>query len=172
MVKIPVINNDEEYKFIFKQLKNIFPVVDISGADISRLCFESYDPDIYINLDSEKFIPEYSQTAIETINLGTITNIALIDNDEIANRLIKWFKSKFDNSARNSSLYKLAIAFNDFGINKMICERYLYSFVESDFNEKEINQLINSAYKNTANFGTKFFEDKEKETDRIRCIKW
>lgn len=162
LVKIPVINNDEEYKFIFKQLKNIFPVVDISGADISRLCFESYDPDIYINLDSEKFIPEYSQTAIETINLGTITNIPLIDNDEIANRLIKWFKSKFDNSARNSSLYKLAIAFNDFGINKMVCERYLYSFVESDFNEKEINQLINSAYKNTANFGTKFFEDKEK----------
>jgi hypothetical protein len=162
LVKIPVIGSDEDYKFIFKQLKNIFPTLDVSGADISRLCFESFDPDIYINLDSEKFIPDYSAKTIETINLGSITNIPLIDGDEIANRLIKWFKSKFDSSNRNSSLFKLASAFNDFGINKMICERYLYSFSQTDFNEKEILSLINSAYKNTSNFGTKFFEDKEK----------
>jgi hypothetical protein len=162
LVKIPIIKNDAEYKNIYKQLCIIFPDLDTSGSDISRLCFESYDPDIYINLDSEKFIPNYPNNAVEVINLGTITNIPLIDNDEIANRLIKWFKSKFDNSARNSSLFKLAIAFNDFGINKMICERYLHSFIEKDFNENEINSLINSAYKNTSNFGSKQFEDKSK----------
>lgn len=162
LVKIPVIKDDAEYKLIFKQLKTIFPDLDDSGSDISRLCFESYDPDIYINLDSEKFIPEYPSVSIENIALGTITNIPLIDNDEIANRLIKWFKSKFDSSARNSSLFKLAIAFNDFGVSKMICERYLHSFVEKDFTENEINALINSAYKNTENFGSKQFEDKVK----------
>lgn len=162
LVKIPIIKNDAEYKSIYKQLCIIFTDLDTSGSDISRLCFESYDPDIYINLDSEKFIPTYPENAIEVINLGTITNIPLIDNDEIANRLIKWFKSKFDTSARNSSLFKLAIAFNDFGVNKMICERYLHSFIEKDFNENEINSLINSAYKNTANFGSKQFEDKSK----------
>lgn len=87
LVKIPVIQNDAEYKNIFKQLKELFPTLDDSGSDISRLCFESYDPDIYINLDSEKFIPTYPSQAIEVISLGTITNIPLIDNDEIANRL-------------------------------------------------------------------------------------
>lgn len=162
LVKIPVIKDDAEYKLIFKQLKNIFPTLDDSGSDISRLCFESYDPDIYINLDSEKFIPTYPTVSVENIALGTITNIPLIDNDEIANRLIKWFKVKFDSSARNSSLFKLAIAFNDFGVSKMICERYLHSFIEKDFSENEINALINSAYKNTANYGSKQFEDKIK----------
>lgn len=162
LVKIPVIQNDAEYKNIFKQLKELFPTLDDSGSDISRLCFESYDPDIYINLDSEKFIPTYPSQAIEVISLGTITNIPLIDNDEIANRLVKWFKSKFDSSARNSSLFKLAIAFNDFGVDKMICTRYLHSFIEKDFNESEINNLINSAYKNSANYGSKQFEDKVK----------
>ena len=162
LVKIPVIQNDAEYKNIYKQLCVIFTDLDTSGSDISRLCFESYDPDIYINLDSEKFIPTYPDNAIEVVSLGTITNIPLIDNDEIANRLVKWFKTKFDNSARNSSLFKLAIAFNDFGVNKMICERYLHSFIEPDFTENEINALINSAYKNTSNFGSKQFEDKAK----------
>lgn len=162
LVKIPVIKDDTEYKLIFKQLVNIFPTLDVSGSDISRLCFESYDPDIYINLDSEKFIPVYPTISIDTISLGTITNIPLIDNDEIANRLIVWFKKHFNTSARNSSLFKLAIAFNDFGVSKMICERYLHSFIEKDFTENEINSLINSAYKNTSNFGSKQFEDKVK----------
>jgi len=162
LIKIPIIENDNDYKNIFKQLKEIFPTIDDSGSDISRLCFESYDPDIYINLDSDKFIPTYNESAVEVLNLGTVTNIPLIDNDEIANRLIKWFKSKFDSSARNSSLFKLAIAFNDFGIDKMICERYLFSFAEKDFTQNEIQQLINSAYKNSANFGSKQFEDKVK----------
>lgn len=162
LVKIPIIENDNEYKFIFKQLKELFPLLDDSGSDITRLCFESYDEDIYINLDSEKFIPLYSEKPIEVINLGAITNVPLIDNDEIANRLIKWFKSKFDNNARNSSLFKLAIAFNDFGVDKMICQRYLLNFTQNDFTENEINSLITSAYKNSANFGSKQFEDKEK----------
>lgn len=162
LVKIPVIGNDSDYKNIYKQLCVIFPDLDTSGSDISRLCFESYDPDIYINLDSEKFIPTYPEKAIEVINLGTITNIPLIDNDEIANRLIVWFKKHFNSSARNSSLFKLAIGFNDFGVSKMTCERYLSSFAESDFTVNEISQLINSAYKNTAAFGTKQFEDKIK----------
>lgn len=162
LIKIPIINNDDEYKHIFKQLKEIFPDVDDSGKDISRLCFESYDTDLYLNLDSEKFIPIYPEQAIELVNLGSITNIPLIDNDAIANRLIVWFKKKFDNSARNSSLFKLAIGFNDFGVDKITCQRYLYSFIEKDFNQREIDALINSAYKNSANFGSKQFEDKEK----------
>jgi hypothetical protein len=162
LIRIPIIQSDEDYKSIFKQIKEIYPDIDDSGKDISRLCFESYDPDIYINLESKLFIPAYPDKAIEVVNLGSITNIPLIDNDEIANRLITWFKKKFDSSARNSSLFKLAIAFNDFGVSKMICERYLMSFCEKDFNEDEIKSLIDSAYKSSANFGTKQFEDKQK----------
>lgn len=162
LVKIPIISNDIEYKHIFKQLQVIFKNVDPSGSDITRLCFESYDPDIYLNYDSEKFIPNYEIEPSEIKNLGAITNIPIIDGNEIANRLIEWFKKKFDSSNRNSSLFKLAIAFNDFGVNKSICWQCLQGYAEADFTESEINSIINSAYKNTAKFGTKQFEDKTK----------
>jgi len=162
LVKIPIISNDIEYKHIFKQLQVIFENVDPSGSDITRLCFESYDPDIYLNYESEKFIPNYETEPIEVKNLGAITNIPIIDGNEIANRLIEWFKKKFDSSNRNSSLFKLAIAFNDFGVNKSICWQCLQGYAEQDFDEAEINSIINSAYKNTAKFGTKEFEDKTK----------
>lgn len=162
LVQIPIITNDEEYKYVFKQLQELFPDVDPSGSDITRLCFESHDPDIYINYDAEKFIPTYNSNPIELVNLGAVTNIPLIDGNDIANRLIEWFKKKFDRSNRNSSLFKLAIAFNDFGVDKTICWQYLYTYVEKDFPEKEVNALIESAYKNTSKFGTKFFEDTTK----------
>jgi hypothetical protein len=163
LVKIPVIENDNEYKHIFKQLKELFPLIDVSGSDISRLCFESYDPDIYINLDSDMFIPTVLEKTFELNDIGVLTNLPLIDGNEIANFLIKWFKGKFDSSNRNSSLFKLAIAFNDFGVQRSICSNYLLSYTQKDFNEKEIEALINSAYKNTSNFGTKHFEDKKKK---------
>ena len=162
LVKIPIISNDIEYKHIFKQLQQIFPTVDPSGSDITRLCFESHDPDIYFNYESQKFIPTYESDPQEIKNLGSITNIPIVDGNEIANRLIEWFKKKFDSNNRNSSLFKLAIAFNDFGVNKSICWQCLQGYAEPDFTESEINSIINSAYKNTAKFGTKQFEDKAK----------
>jgi hypothetical protein len=57
---------------------------------------------------------------------------------------------------------KLASAFNDFGVAKSICENYLSHFEEPDFKASEIQSLIDSAYKKTANFGSRFFEDRPK----------
>lgn len=164
LVKIPIVENDKEYKRVFKQVEQLFDNVDESGKDISRFCFESYDPDIYINLDAETFVPEIEETPLDVTTLGTVTNIPLLDLDEIANRLMKWFKSKYNSSNRNSSLFKLAISFNDFGVQKEICQRYLYGFEQKDFPQKEIEMLINSAYKNTSNFNTKQFEDRIKKS--------
>lgn len=164
LVKIPMVETDQDYKRIFKQVRELFSDVDESGKDISRFCFESYDPNIYINLEAETFIPEIEETPLDVNNLGTVTNLPLLDTDEIANRLIKWFKGKYNPSNRNSSLFKLAISFNDFGVSKDTCQRYLLGFEQKDFTQNEINALINSAYKNSANFGNKQFEDKEKKS--------
>jgi len=52
LVQIPKdIDNHKEY---FKALKNYFkhPNWDDSGSDVSRFCFESYDPDLHLNLTS------------------------------------------------------------------------------------------------------------------------
>jgi hypothetical protein len=166
LLRIPLIEDDAEFKSIFKKVRIDFPDIDQSGKDVARACFESYDPDIYVNINAEKF--KYVPEDIEVnYNIGTVTNIPLMDQDEIANRLMIWFKKHFDSSARNNSLFKLASAFNDFGVTKFTCETYLINFEEPDFTDSEIRTVIASAYKKTSQFGTRFFEDKPKR-DRLK----
>lgn len=161
LIRIPLVENDEEFKAVFNQVKKEFKDIDSVGCDISRACFESYDPEIYVNIDSEKF--NYVPEAIEVnLKIGVETNIPITDQDEIANRLMVWFKKHFNSNARNNSLFKLASAFNDFGVSKGTCEIYLAPFEEPDFKLDEIQGIINSAYKKTSSFATKFFEDKPK----------
>jgi len=81
-----------------------------------------------------------------------------------------WFKKKYNSQNRNSSLYKLAAAFNDFGVDKNTCQDYLKGFEQKDFGSVEILALINSAYKKTANFNTKQFEDKDKKDKLINFV--
>lgn len=136
---------------------------DDSGSDVSRFCFESYDPDIYINIDSEPFI-DIDEPEIEDI--GTLTPVIPIESENrIITNLLEWWNKKYGASkgSRNTNLYKLAAAFNDFGINQLEAERVLTSFEDTDFLEKEILNILKSAYSKVENKGTKFFEDKESQ---------
>ena len=160
LVKIPAsIENHKEY---FKALKKYFNHAnwDDSGSDVSRFCFESYDPDLYINHES-KLWDTLEAPDVEDIGSVEVT-IPIKSDNIIINNLLKWFESKFplSNGNRNNNVYKLAAAFNDFGINKSVAEQSLFQFESKDFDRKEIANIINSAYKKSANFGTKFFEDK------------
>lgn len=58
LVKIPEVQTDEEYKQYFEaisdELEKIMPkALDQSGKDICRLCFFSYDPELYINPEAK-----------------------------------------------------------------------------------------------------------------------
>lgn len=55
LIKIPKVKNDFEYKQYYSQLERLFPLVDISGKDISRACFICYDPNMYVNPDAITF---------------------------------------------------------------------------------------------------------------------
>jgi hypothetical protein len=68
---------------------------------------------------------------------------------------------------RNNNCYVLASAFNDFGVNKSLAGYILNNYQTKDFNENEITRTIDSAYSNTQNFGTKYYEDEE----RVQNIK-
>jgi hypothetical protein len=75
---------------------------------------------------------------------------------------------------RNSNLFKLASALNDFGISNMDAEAVCLKFSSKDFTDREISQIVKSAYSKTSNFGTKFFEDgfkKKKIENAIRSGK-
>jgi len=63
---------------------------------------------------------------------------------------------------RNNNCFILASAFNDFGINKSLAGYILSNYQTEGFNESEINRTIDSAYAQTQNFGTKYYEDEER----------
>ena len=56
---------------------------------------------------------------------------------------------------------------NAFGVDKDVCQNYLFRYEQSDFKQREIQLLINSAYKYTNEFNTKSFED----TKRVNEVK-
>lgn len=158
LIKIPI---NEKHKEYFDALNKHFKSshFDEMGSDVARLCFESYDPDLYINENSTLWVeteePEYVNIGTEKPTVPMVSENAIIDN------LLKWWQKKYSNAKgqRNSNIFILASAFNDFGINKREADRVLMQFQEKDFTQREIEQLINSAYKKTAQHGTKFFED-------------
>jgi len=162
LVKIPPVSNDEDYKSFYIELQkhfNKYGKTDESTKDIARATFVSYDPNLFINTDSEKFtdrfIPE--NKTVETIN------IPLQDMDEVAQRLVTWFKKKWTTGQnRNNNLYILSSAFNDYGVSRNIAINYCNNYISKDFTENEIEKLVNSAYKNTSNFGKNSFEDSKK----------
>lgn len=172
LVKIPVVDSNEAYTSYYLSLVEYFQwinkeygkeIIDTSGQDISRLCFESYDPELFWNLESQTYLDFYQQpTFLDESPAHVETNIPLTDQDAIANRLMVWFKNHYKGSQRNNSFHKLALAFNDFGVSQITAERYILPNAQKDFPESEIKALINSAYKHTAKHGSKCFEDNKK----------
>lgn len=170
LIKIPKVKDNETYSNFYDAIYDNFiwvnetygkEIIDKSGKDISRLCFESYDPEIYVNLNSSIWIESKVTDVIEHNDIHQVTIYPLQDQNAIANRLIEWFKKKFDRSQRNVSLFKLASAFNDFGVDEYLATSYFRQYEQKDFPQSEIINLIKSAYKKTAQFGTKTFEDKD-----------
>jgi hypothetical protein len=170
LYRIPPVANDNEFKNIFKSIKEKYPNLDPSGSDVSRACFESYDPLIYVNLEAEVYTPTIQIIDIEPIEIGDVTNIPINDQDVIANKLVIWFQKHYDRTNRNNSVFKLAAAFNDFGVNKQTAMVYCSRYAEAGFPVAEITNIVNSAYKHTAQFSSKFFEDKPRKKKLMAMV--
>lgn len=164
LVKIPQdVDNHVNY---FNSLEIHFnnPHFDTTCKNLSRVCYESYDPLIYINKNSSVWeeIKEKEYTEVNT--RLDVPTIPITDENKIVEILVKWWTKKYPmvEGQRNNNCYVLASAFNDFGINKSLAGYVLQNYRTSDFSESEINQTINSAYAQTQNFGTKYYEDEER----------
>jgi hypothetical protein len=149
------------YKQYFDSIQNFFSMdeFDKGVSDFSRVCYESYDPDIYFNPDCELWV---SKEVVELEDLGCSNpSIAISSENRIITNILTWFNSKYTmgEGERNVNLFKLCAAFNDFGINKGEALNVCSQFQTTDFNIREIESVINSAYKATHKFNTKFFED-------------
>lgn len=162
LVKIPLVGSDKDYKSFYTELQkhyNQYGVTDESTKDIARATYYSYDPDIYKNPESKMFTDRFVPKEIFYEKI----NVPIEDMDEISKRIITWFNKKWTTGTnRNNNLFILSSAFNNFGVSKDTAKNYCYNYISKDFTEREINDLIDSAYKQTNNFGIKKFEDTQK----------
>jgi hypothetical protein len=101
---------------------------------------------------------------VEVNKFRDIATIPITDENKIVEILVKWWHKKYpmQEGQRNHNAYILAMAFNDFGVNKSLASYVLNQYATSDFTISEISITIDSAYKNTSNFGTKYYEDEER----------
>src|SRR5690554_4597742 len=171
LVKIPADKNN--HKGYFKSLKKHFnhPNWDDSGSDVSRACFESYDPDLYLNKESSIYV---ELEAPELEDIGTVEPIVrLTSSNQIVERLVTWWSKRYgaNKGERNTNLFKLACAFNDFGINEDDARFECYKYESDGFNRSEIDSLVRSAYKKTENFGIRAFEDTAKREQVEKLIR-
>lgn len=169
IVKIPA--EIENHKRYFDALEKHFdcPEFDVTSKNISRVCYESYDPEIHINLESDVWT-KLSEEESKPLDIKSIrTTIPLRDENKIMDRLMKWWEKDYGlvSGARNNNVFVLASAFNDFGISKSLAEYVILQMQSSDFPASEIKNTIESAYRNRAAHGTKFYED-ENEVHRIK----
>ena len=164
LVKIPA--EKETHKQFFNSLQHHYDsdYFDITCKNISRVCYESYDPLIYINEQSSVFNQILEQEYQEVVKHKDVQTIPITDENKIVDILMKWWDRKYglNSGERNNNVFILAAAFNDFGVNKTLAEYVMSNFVSKDFSTNEIKRTVNSAYKQVQNFGTKYYEDEEK----------
>jgi len=170
LVKVPA--KVENHKGYFIALKKHFnhPNWDDSGSDVSRFCFESYDPDIYINKESSVWI-YLDEPELEDIGVYEPV-VRLVSENQIIENLLTWWQKKYGMTIgkKNTNLYILASAFYDFGISKTDAEHECLKFDQGG-KQKEILSIVKSSYKKASPPGTKHFEDvitKEKVEKMVR----
>jgi len=164
LVKIP--DEVDTHKQFFTSLQHHYnnDFFDITCKNVSRVCYESYDPLIYINEQSSIFNQILEQEYQEVVKHKDVQTIPITDENKIVEILTKWWERKYglNSGERNNNVYILAAAFNDFGVTKTLAEYVMGNFVSKDFPQSEIKRTIQSAYKQVQNFGTKYYEDEEK----------
>ena len=133
------------HTFTFNALKKYYDGIvgidsDSAVKDFPRICFVSYDPDLYLNEDAEVF--KYQ---------------AYPNNETKSEKDIGWVwdftsnKQEFTDGNRNNFVHSFACNANryDYDINETL--NYAYTYDDGTFSKAEIAQAVKSAYKNNIN---------------------
>lgn len=169
IVKIPPI--PENHRGYFRALEEYFAMdeFDKSCKNESRVCYESYDPKIYINYSSDVWEDISEEKAKEVDKFNGPSTITINDDNEIIRRLMKWWEKDYGlvEGMRNNNLFILASAMNQYGVPRSTVSFLFNQFVQKDLPSSEIEKVIDQGYINKTDFGRKAFED----VDKVHAIK-
>jgi hypothetical protein len=170
VVSIPKSSKDD-YRKRFKAYEEYIKepeYFDEKNSNISRLCFVSYDPDLYVNYDAEPFKDINELEPFKRSERAPI--LPITDEEKLADIAYKWLQKKFPYSKgqRNVSIYNFAGACCRLGISQGLCEYFTFNhIINDDFDHSEAKAAIKSGYKtNVVN------NDYHEDYQKIRNIQY
>jgi len=151
-------SNKFEHKRRFEAYKEYInsDYFDVANSNVSRVCFESYDPDAYLNEFCDVF-----QGITEDKGYHKAEKIAVLpiaNEDRIIELIMKFNHGKFGQGSRNNWIFKVACCMCEYGVDQYAAKNYLLQYAQEDFTAGEINNTVANAYK-SSNFNTRYFED-------------
>jgi len=167
LVKLDNNIDDTTHKEYFASLSTstLFPIqyIDKTGSDISRCCFFSSDPDLYLNDNSKVWTQKITTPSSYTTT--PTKNIAINLSDDETENILKVLEGGWSSSFpmtqghRHDSTFKRARELAEWGVSEDDALTYMLGFEDSDFKEDEIRRQVRSAYKKTetaGKIGTKY----------------
>ena len=159
LVKIDTSKTEHKEAFLLVQAhyEGILKLeIDKSGKDVTRLCFYSWDENLYHNPDASTFITlsAVEMPLIETQPEPKTQDLEPTTNSEaLYNHCVNFTekKVKFVNGSRNVFVHQLACNLNRKGVS--LHEALGYILTDFGYDEKEVTQAVNSAYGNLHEFG-------------------
>ena len=150
-------NHKEAFLLVQAHYESILKLeIDKSGKDVTRLCFYSWDENLYLNENASVFASEVKEAIIASEvkqslpdNQQPTTN----NSDTIYNHCVNFTEKKvqFVNGSRNVFVHQLACNLNRKGV--ALQEALGYILTDFGYDEKEVTQAVNSAYGNIHEFG-------------------
>lgn len=134
--------------------------------DVARVCYESFDPEVYYNPQSDIFTvlkeTEVIKRTIETVDIIT-------DFDAIFNNITKWLDKSciyYQDGNKHKFLVSLASACLRFGIPEYIAvQKAVFTFINkaSQVDPKDYEELFKRVYRNFSHSACTAHFDKKNE---------
>lgn len=182
-ILVKVNTTKEDHKETFLAIQKHYETllnheIDKSGKDITRLCFYSFDDNLYHNEAAKVFVSEAMQTSqAEPVEASTTLNLKLDTNfleselakqtsnsEAVYNHCIRFTEKKvqYATGSRNVFVHQLACNLNRKGIS--LNEALSFILTDFGYDEKEVTQTVHSAYGNIHEFGKDEYFEKNRNT--------
>ena len=173
---VKVDSGKDEHKDAFLVLQKYFEEllqveIDKSGKDITRLCFCSFDPELFVNENSELFFVIESREQPKTkevANASSIQHPASSNDAVVYDHAVRFTENKvqFVEGNRNNFVFALANNLNRKGVSESLALGYILA--DYNYNQQEVMAAVKSAYSNTAEYNTDTFQPKQKSAKSVQ----
>ncbi|WP_051190379.1 BT4734/BF3469 family protein [Kaistella palustris] len=190
----------ENHKESFLKLQEYFEKllsveIDKSGKDITRLCFFSYDPEMFLNENATVFASAAKQSLNESSgqNADSVCHSERRDGtsceagktgqgiskhqsnlqadyDVLYAHCVSFTEKKesFVDGNRNNFVFQLSNNLNRKGVPESLALGYI--LVDYDYNTQEVMTAVKSAYNNISEFATDNFNPQNKSVTSVKSV--